>query len=69
MFDSQKNIIIAADYISDLCEAYDNDIPAVLLAYSGSGKKISAYKEYGSITSYVEDVLKKTEEYQKIHAK
>lgn len=69
MLDSQKNIIVAADYISDLCEAYDNDIPAVLLVYSGSGKKISAYKEYGFITSYVEDVLNKTEEYQKIHAK
>lgn len=70
MFDSFKNITVAADYLAELYETYGDDNPLVLMAYSGSSwKTIEKYKEYGFLTPYVDEILTRSAKYERIHGK
>ena len=69
MFDPYKNLIVAADYLSELYELYGDENPIVLSIYSGNWKAVSRYKEYGFMSEYVETVLTRSAEYERIHGK
>ena len=69
MFDPYKNIMVAADYLSELYELYGDENPIVLSVYSGNWKAVKAYKEYGFMTSYVKEVLERSADYERLHEK
>lgn len=69
MFDPYKNITVAADYLAELYETYGDENPIVLSVYSGSWDAVAKYKEYGFLTPYVEDVLTRSAEYERLHKK
>lgn len=63
-------ITVAADYLAELFDTYGDDDPIILLLYSGSGwDAVELYKENGFMTQYVEDVLARSAEYERIHCK
>lgn len=69
MFDPYKNIMVAADYLHELYETYGDDNPVVLSIYSGNWKAVEKYKEYGFTTEYVNDVLDRSANYERLHEK
>ena len=69
MFDPEKNITIAADYLAELYETYSDENPIVLSIYSGSWNAVEDYKEYGFLTPYVEEVLTRSAQYERLHKK
>lgn len=69
MFDPYCNLVVAADYLAELYEMYGDENPIVLSVYSGNWKAVSRYKEYGHLSSYVEDVLTRSAEYERLHGK
>lgn len=69
MLDPYKNIVIAADYLSELFEMFGGDDYLVLLHYSGGWRAIRNYKKKGIITEYVKEILNRSEEYEQIHGK
>lgn len=69
MFDPYKNIMVAADYLSELYEIYGDENPIVLSVYSGNWKAVKEYKETGFMTSYVEEVLERSAAYERLHEK
>lgn len=70
MLTAYPNIFVAADLLAELFENYGDDDPIILLLYSGAGwDAVQRYKENGFITDYVDDVLTKSAEYERIHGK
>jgi soluble lytic murein transglycosylase-like protein len=69
MLDPYKNLMVAGDYLSELYETYGDDNPIVLNAYNGNWKAINKYKEYGYLSEYVEDVLDRSMNYERLHGK
>lgn len=70
MLTAYANIKVAADYLAELYETYGDDNPVVLSLYSGAGwKAVNKYKEYGFLTDYVEDILTRSEAYERLHGK
>lgn len=69
IYDSGQNMHLAADYLSELFEEYE-DPGLVLMKYNGSGKEqISHYMETGEMSEYARGVLDKSEELERIHGK
>ena len=70
MLTEYPNIRVAADYLSELYETYGDDNPIVLSIYSGAGwDAVEKYKEYGQMTDYVEDILTRGGNYERLHGK
>ncbi len=69
MFETYPNILVAADYLAELYQTYGDENPIILSIYSGSWKAVSKYKEYGTLTPYVEEVLTRSAEYERVHGK
>lgn len=69
MFDPYCNLMVAADYLAELYETYGDDNPIVLSVYSGNWKAVSAYKENGFLTPYVDSVLTRSANYERLHKK
>ena len=69
MMDPYKNLVVAADYLAELYETYGDDNPVILSIYSGNWKAVEKYKEYGFLTPYVDEVLTRSAEYERIHGK
>lgn len=69
MFDPEKNITIAADYLAELYDTYGDDNPIVLSIYSGNWDAVTAYKESGQLTPYVNRVLTRSANYERLHGK
>lgn len=69
MLDPYKNIVVAADYLSELFEMFEGDNYKVLLHYSGGWKAVRRYNKHGIITEYVEEILTRSEEYERMHDK
>lgn len=68
MLDPYKNLMVAADYLLELFEEYE-DVPLVLCIYSGNWKAVARYKEFGFMPGYCEDVLERSAEYERLHGK
>lgn len=70
MLTAYANIEVAADYLAELYDTYGDDNPIVLTFYSGGGMAaVEKYKEYGITTEYVDEILTKSAEYERIHGK
>lgn len=69
MYEPYPNIVVAADYLAELYETYGDENPIVLSVYSGNWGAVSKYKEYGTLTPYVEEVLTRSAEYERVHGK
>ena len=63
------NIQVATDYLAELYETYGDDNPIVLSVYSGNWKAVSDYKENGWLCPYVEDVLTRSANFERVHGK
>lgn len=68
MYDPYKGAVVAADYLHELDLQYE-DIAVALCCYSGYGKKVSDYKEYGHLPTYVRKVLERSYDYEDLHEK
>ena len=68
MLDPYKNLIVAADILTELFERYE-DGPIVLMYYAGQQKAIPRYLKSGKITKYVTDILNRSETYERLHGK
>lgn len=64
MLDAKKNMTVAADYLLELFEEYE-DCEVVLAHYSGS---IKSFKKYG-YCKYARDVLTRSYNYEDEHGK
>ena len=69
MLEPYPNIVVAADFLAELYEEYGDDNPVVLSIYSGNWAAVENYKEYGFMTAYVQDVLSRSEKYERLHGK
>ena len=70
MLEAYPNIMVAADLLAELFDTYGDDDPIVLSLYSGAGwAAVEKYKEYGITTKYVDEILTKSAEYERIHGK
>lgn len=70
MLTAYANIYVAADYLAELYETYGDDNPIILSLYSGAGwEAVEKYKEYGFLTKYVDDILTRSANYERLHGK
>ena len=70
MLEAYPNIKVAADLLAELYETYGDDNPIVLSLYAGAGwDAVEKYKEYGFLTPYVDDILKRSAKYERLHGK
>lgn len=70
MLTSYPNIKVAADYLAELYATYGDDNPIVLSLYSGAGwAAVERYKEYGTMTKHVENILTRSASYERLHGK
>lgn len=70
MLTSYPNIKVAADYLAELYATYGDDNPIVLSLYSGAGwAAVERYKEYGTMTKHVENILTRSAAYERLHDK
>ena len=68
LHDLYGGMLVGTDFLADLCEKYDGDICAALMAYNGSKpERIERYFETGEVTGYVEKVLKLSAELERMH--
>lgn len=64
MYKPYRNLVIAAEYLSELYEEYE-DNAIVLAMYSGNTKAVKS----GKLCRYAKKVLKKSYEYETLHGK
>ena len=67
LYDIDSNVQVGADYLAELFEKYE-DAGLVLMVYHGEQGAVRK-AESGNISSYALDVLKKSEELERIHGK
>ena len=65
--DSYKNMYVAASYLADLFEEYE-DVGIVLGLYHGEKNAVSKGMS-GNLSSYVTGILERSEELERIHGK
>lgn len=63
-----KSMYVAADYLHELFEEYE-DVAEVLLVYNGDTTNLKRYRQTGYLSTYVEDILKRSEELERAHGK
>lgn len=68
MFEPYKNLTIAADYLSDLYEKYE-DTAIVVLMYTGNKKALHDYLRYGTLPDQAQKILDKSYELERVHGK
>ena len=68
MYIPYRNLVIAAEYLSELYEEYEENA-IVLAMYSGNSKAVKKYEKHGTICSYAKKVLEKSYEYETLHGK
>lgn len=66
--DLYGGMLVGTDYLAELCEQYE-DIGAVLMVYSGSGKALRNYEATGQMTGYVKQVLDRAARYERMNGK
>lgn len=69
MFDPYKNLMVAADFLSELFNMYGDDNPVVLAYYAGYSRTIKTYLKTGKMCPYAEMILEKSAELERLHEK
>lgn len=67
LFDPYSNILVGADYISELAEKH-GDVALVLMVYHGESKAFENDRN-GIISSYAKGILERSEELEREHRK
>lgn len=67
IYDPYSNVLVAADYLHELFETYE-DVGTVLMIYNGSSNAI-AMGENGTYTEYASDIMNRTEVLERLHGK
>lgn len=67
LYDPYSNILVGTDILMELAERY-GDLPLVLMKYNGSSDAVQR-AESGNYTKYAEDIMKRSEELERIHGK
>ena len=65
--DSYKNMYVAADYLAELFDQYE-DVGIVLGVYHGESNAVEKGKS-GKLSSYTRKILKRSEELERAHGK
>lgn len=65
--DPYKNMYVAADYLSELFEQYE-DVGIVLGVYHGESNAVTKGKT-GNLSSYTTKILERSEELERLHGK
>lgn len=65
--DPYKNMYVAADYLHELFEEYE-DVGVVLSIYHGESNAVSRAKS-GKLSSYVKTILNRSEHFERMHGK
>lgn len=65
--DINSNVMVAADYLAELFDEYDD--PAVVLGYYHGEKNAKRRAESGILSPYVRAILEKSEELERAHGK
>lgn len=68
LLDPYKNLIVAADLLEELFEEYEDDA-IVLMLYAGQEEAIPRYEKYGITSKYVQNVLSRSERYERQNGK
>ena len=66
--DPYKNMYVAAEYLAELFDKYE-DVALVLYLYNGDTKNLKRYRESGYLSRYVESILEKSAELERLHGK
>ena len=66
--DLRGGMLVGVDYLAELFERYE-DVGAVLMVYSGSGKALRNYEATGRMTGYVNAVLERSARYEREHGR
>lgn len=66
-FDERENILVAADYLAELFQEYE-DVSLVLDIYNGNSKAKHNF-EYGIVSDYADHILKRSAELERLHGK
>ena len=67
IYDPHSNILVAADYMRELFETYE-DMGTVLMVYNGSSNAIEM-GENGIYTEYATGIMRRTEVLERLHGK
>lgn len=67
IYDSRSNILLAADYLSELFLEY-GDMGTVLMLYNGSRNALKR-GEQGDYTEYAQKIMKRSEQLERLHQK
>jgi len=65
--DGYGNILVGADYITELAEKYE-DMPLVLMKYNGDSRADKLYQQ-GKMSEYAEKILNLSQELERLHGK
>lgn len=69
IYDTYGNMLVATDYLVSILETHE-DIGEALMIYSGnSSARVNRYIETGVMSSYADDVLERSYQYEKLHGK
>ena len=69
LYDPYVNMMIAAWYLSELCEKYDGDIGPALMEYNGDSEGLSNYWKTGELSDYAAAILERSAEMERRHGK
>ena len=67
IYDERSNILLAADYLSELFLEY-GDLGTVLMLYNGSRNALGRGRE-GDYTEYAMKIMKRSEQLERLHQK
>ena len=67
LFNPKDNILTGADYLSELFEEYQ-DMGTVLMVYNGTADAVEL-GEQGKYTDYAKQIMKRTEQLERLHKK
>ena len=68
MWDPYRNMMIAADYLHELFEEYE-DVGIVLYVYNGNSTGLKQYKKTGKLNKYATKILDRSAELERLHGK
>lgn len=68
LYDPYGNMLVAADYLSELFEKYD-DPGMVLMKYNGDSRANKFYNGQAGLSTYAKNVLEKSRELEIAHGK
>lgn len=66
--DGYKSMYIAAQYLHELFEEYE-DVAEVLYLYNGDSTNLKKYRQSGYLSDYVDEILTRSEELERLNHK